>query len=200
MIFGAPMTPQDRIPFQRPPEASFYTPRIPESAFYSHLHPFMNVMGPMAAMQTRIPGMAARANMAPGVRRLENAQPPVPAGPLKQVPAAVVAPPPATPMDQVGPGPTPGGPGAPDAPVHGFGYAGFGSTGGVGGSNALTSAGGSPYRVMRSGMYPGVMANVSNVRHGVYGASTQIRAQTPAPYPGANVSAGNYAGGHGRAW
>jgi len=63
MIFG--QAPQyQRLPFTRPADASFYTPRLPATAFYSTFQPFRNVLPAMAAFQTRIPSPPS--HMAPG--------------------------------------------------------------------------------------------------------------------------------------
>jgi hypothetical protein len=141
----------------------------------------------MSALQTQIPGMANRADMQPGVSRIEAQHM------TRQQMPAVVAPPAQLPMGPTGPGPSPGGN---NVPVSGFGnafgYAGFGSTGGVRGDGNGSSAA-SPYRVMRSGMFPGIQPNVSDPRYGVYSAASHIRAQTPGAYPGANVPGGQWA-------
>lgn len=54
----------------------------------------------------------------------------------------------------------------------GFGRGGFGSSGGV-----------DPYRVMRSGMFPGIQASGNQMRRGVTGAGGVVRALMPAGYP-----------------
>jgi hypothetical protein len=56
----------------------------------------------------------------------------------------------------------------------GFGRGGFGSSGGV-----------DPYRVMRSGMFPGIQASGSQMRRGVTGAGGTVRALMPAGFPNA---------------
>lgn len=183
MIFGS--TPAQRVPFQRPPQASFYTPRVPQSAFYSHFQPFAT-FNRLAALPAYV-NAESRADMQPGVSRLERR----PAG-VRQAMPTVVAPPVATPMLPAGPGPGP----ANEPTVNGFG-GGFGHTpfGSAGEGGSPYSAAGSPYRIMRSGMFPGVRTNVSDPRYGVYNAARQIRAMTPYAYPNANVPAGNYAAG-----
>lgn len=193
MIFG--QAPDQRIPFQRPPEASYYTPRIPSTAFYSHIHPFMKVYPQMAALQTHV-NAGSRADMSPGVNRVED---PRRTG-VRQAMPVVIAPPPPTPVEPGGPGPAPMMPNG-GAPVSGFGNAfghlafGAGANGNSNGNGHPMSAGGSPYRIMRSGMFPGVRANVSNPRHGAYSVGSQIRSQMPTGYPGVSVPGGGYAGG-----
>lgn len=164
MIFGT--TPDQRVPFTRPPEAGFYTPRLPAASFYSHLRPFSNVLPSMAAQQSRIP--SPQADMRPGIVQVERPQQ---SGVRRSLPAVAMQP-----MLPEGPGPAPG--------MNGFGRSGFGSSAAFGG-------GGSPYHVMRSGMFPGVRANMSNVRVGVSSAGGLVRRMTPSAY-GANDPAGGY--------
>lgn len=187
MVFGSAMhpaqdlvgqNPANRVPFSRPPEASYYTPRIPKTAFYGNFHPFHKVMGPMAAIQTNV------GNPRPGINRIESQRM------ASQAMPAVVAPPAQLPMPGQSVGPGPGGGEGMSGFGHGFGYAGFGSTGGVNGGGI--NGGVSPYRVMRSGMFPGVHANGGNVRHGVHNVGAQIRSQTPGAFPDANTPAGGW--------
>lgn len=85
-----------------------------------------------------------------------------------------------TPLPDV-PMPAPAAPTAPALPkpggVSGFG---FGSTGGVGHQHV------SPYRTMRSGMFPGIMPNAANIRAGIRNASDRVHRSFPfqtAPLP-----------------
>ena len=53
-----------RLPFRRPREAGFYTPRAPTTGFQTHLYPFPNVMDPMRSFAARGPRVSAE--MQPG--------------------------------------------------------------------------------------------------------------------------------------
>jgi hypothetical protein len=172
MIFGSPQS--NRLPFHRPKQAGFYTPRIPESAFYSHIHPFMQTFPPMQAFAAQIPNLPT--HMQPGVIRMQRR------GPVPESDAGVTR---ALPMSPSRSGMIPGqvpGYTAP-APTAGFGR-GFGASGGVQAP--------SPYRTMRSGMLPGVASSGSNVRAGVINAGAMMRRLSPSGFPGANVPAGTY--------
>jgi hypothetical protein len=65
-------------------------------------------------------------------------------------------------------------PNAPGMSGGGFGRSGFGHSGGV-----------DPYRVMRSGMFPGIQASGNQMRRGVTGAGGTIRALMPGGFPNA---------------
>ena len=67
MIFG--IAPQfERLPFQRPAAAGYYTPQLPQTAFFTHLRPFAT-MAPVQAFAPNVPGMPT--NMAPGIVRFQ---------------------------------------------------------------------------------------------------------------------------------
>ena len=146
--FGA--TPGQRVPFQRPAGAGFYTPRTPSAAFQTHINPFTAMLNPMASVSARLGPQPSRFQ-------------PAGMGPSQTAPLITQMPQP-TPMSY-----RPGFQGA----------RGFGS--------AM-----SPYRALRTGMFPGVMSSGSNIRAGVNTAGQLIRQLSPASYPQANVPAGGY--------
>jgi hypothetical protein len=61
MIFGQPQ----RIAFQHPSSAGYYTPGTPNVGFYSNFHPFPGMFPRMQAVRAQIP--PPQADMAPGV-------------------------------------------------------------------------------------------------------------------------------------
>ena len=52
---GIPMS--QRMPFRRPANAGFYTPRLAPTAFYSHINPFPQTMLPISAFRPGLPRM-----------------------------------------------------------------------------------------------------------------------------------------------
>ncbi len=52
---GIPMS--QRMPFRRPANAGFYTPRLAPTAFYSHINPFVQTMLPISAFRPGLPRM-----------------------------------------------------------------------------------------------------------------------------------------------
>jgi hypothetical protein len=149
MYFGQPVPESTRIPFRRPAEASYYTPRLPRTRFMSHINPFMNVLNPLAAFQAHLPRMDPL--MQPGAVRV---------GPRAR---GVYQ---AEQQQQLQPTlPTPG-------PITG-GFFGAGPM--VDGRSGSPD----PYRVMRTGAWPSIRAGGQNLRTGVVGAGNFIRSQTP---------------------
>jgi len=61
MIFGQPQ----RVPFQHPSAAGYYTPEMPNVRFYSNIQPFAKVFPRMSAVRAQIP--PPQADMSPGV-------------------------------------------------------------------------------------------------------------------------------------
>jgi len=64
MILGQTVPQNDRIPFQRPAAAGFYTPGIPQTRYNSNIQPFPRIFNPLVAANPR--GINYPAGMAPG--------------------------------------------------------------------------------------------------------------------------------------
>lgn len=160
MILGA-----SRTPFQRPAGASpNFRAKLPNTGFYSHFHPFTNVTHAMGSEPMYRPPLPPY--MGPMY------MPDVPA------PQPIVSTPPVAPT----------APAIPKAGgVAGFGFSGFGSTGGT---RAMGHSHVDPYMVMRAGVIPGVSPSASNLRAGVRNAGARVQASMPyqtAPLPPAPV-------------
>ena len=153
MLFGQSTDP--RISMTRPPQAmANFRPGLPRTGWYSHLHPFQQVMLPMAAAQAYYPQL-------PGSMGPNPAAAPAPLPAPAAAAAAASAPNPAA-------GPANGG----------F----FGAAFGGGGM--------SPYRVMRTGMFPSARATAMGVRNPALQAGQIVRQATPSGYATANMPGG----------
>jgi hypothetical protein len=170
MILGQPVAQGGRVPFQRPRYgAAGYIPRMIKPAFQTHLHPLQHVLPAMRGMIPRLPTAGATAQMAPGAPRHRPGVVAQEGGGCTNCPPAVATPAPAA--------PTP-------AATAGFGFTALGRVAGGRGIN--------PYRVLRTGGWPGIASNGANVRAG-RDAGAFIRRMMPAGFPNVAVPAGSYA-------
>lgn len=158
------------MPYARPSEAGFYTPPMPSTRYKTHLNPFWRVLPALQVQTPRLPKFpeAMRpGNLGPGS---------APAGAIRQALPEV---PGVTVPAGAGPVSTP----TPTAPAAMSNKAAA--------MLRMRSGGMDPYRVMRSGNFPGIQSNGVGLRRGITSTGGVIKRLMPASYPG-NVPAGSY--------
>lgn len=178
MIFGQPAGPQQRVPFQRPPQANAgYAPRMIRTGFQTHLNPFSHVMSNMVGKIPRNLATASHGQMQPGAPRVRQ-------GVVAQSLPAVIP--------EGCPTCAPGGPLPTAAPVpaatNGFGY----SFAAAAGHRRPQHQHVSPYLTMRSGAWPGIRSSGAGMRAGAWNAGRMIKRLMPAGYPNVARPAGGY--------